>query len=368
MTHPPPSLARPRASVLPVATAVLAAGVFIADVLTPPDCVVSGLYVLVVVMAGRFCRGRRLWWVAGGCAGLSVVAQLLAHRLVGQGDEAGYIGAFNTAVCLVAIGLSTYVILRGQAAETALRRAQTDLAHVSRVTTMGELTASIAHEVNQPIAAAVTNASACLRWLAGDAPNLDEARAAAARIVKDGTRAADIINRIRQIFTKGGAQRRMVDVNQLAAETLQLLNHEAGRYQVSIRTDLAPDVPQVMADRVQLQQVIVNLMLNATDAMKEAKGARDLALTSRRTDDGQVLVSVSDTGAGLPPQQADQVFEAFFTTKPHGTGMGLSISRSIIEAHSGRLWATPNQPRGTTFQFTLPVRDARTDWEAAASP
>jgi PAS domain S-box-containing protein len=240
-------------------------------------------------------------------------------------------------------------------AEEALRQAQADLAHVSRVTTMGELTASLAHEVNQPIAAAVTNANACLRWLAGDIPNLEEARAAATRIVKDGTRAAEIISRTRLLFKKGTPQQELVDVNEVIREMIVLLRNETTRYSIAVRTELAADLPQVMGDRVQLQQVIMNLIMNSIDAMKEVEGTRELAINSQRAKDEQLLVSVSDTGVGLPPQQADHIFNAFFTTKLHGTGMGLSISRSIVESHGGRLWAADNPPRGASLSLTLPA-------------
>jgi PAS domain S-box-containing protein len=240
-------------------------------------------------------------------------------------------------------------------AEEALRQAQADLAHVSRVTTMGELTASLAHEVNQPIAAAVTNANACLRWLAGDIPNLEEARAAAGRIVKDGTRAADIIGRTRLLFKKGTPQQELVDVNEVIREMIVLLRNETTRYSIAVRMELAADLPQVMGDRVQLQQVMMNLIMNSIDAMTEVEGTRELAINSQRAKDEQLLVSISDTGVGLPPRQADHIFNAFFTTKLHGTGMGLSISRSIIESHGGRLWAADNPPRGASFSLTLPT-------------
>ncbi len=241
-------------------------------------------------------------------------------------------------------------------AEEALRQAQADLAHVSRVTTMGELTASLAHEVNQPITAAVTDANACLRWLTRDSPDVEEARAAAARIVKDAMRAADIVSRIRLLFKKSTPPRELVDLNEVIREMVVLLRGEATRYSVSIRTELAPDPPLVMGDRVQLQQVMMNLMMNGTDAMKTVDGTRELAITSQPADQEECLVSVSDTGVGLPAQQADQIFNAFFTTKPHGTGMGLSISRSIVESHGGRLWAGSNSPRGASFYFTLPSK------------
>jgi C4-dicarboxylate-specific signal transduction histidine kinase len=238
-------------------------------------------------------------------------------------------------------------------AEEAWREAQAELARVSRVTTMGELTASLAHEVNQPIAAAVTNANTCLRWLTRDHPDLEEAREAASRIVKDATRAAGIISRVRLLFKKSPTQRELVDVNEAIREMIVLLRSEATRYNITVRMELAGDLPRIMGDRVQLQQVLMNLIVNSIDAMKEVDGARELAVKSQRTEKEEVLVSVSDTGIGLPLEQADQIFNAFFTTKPHGTGMGLRISRSIVESHGGRLWAANNSPRGASFHFAL---------------
>jgi PAS domain S-box-containing protein len=234
--------------------------------------------------------------------------------------------------------------------------AQADLAHVSRVTTMGELTASLAHEVKQPIAAAATNASTCLRWLEGDTPNIEEARAAAMRIVKDAKRAGEIISRIGLFFKKGMSERELIDVNEVIREMIVILRSEAMRCSISLRTELSGDLPQVMGDRVQLQQVLMNLMINSIEAMKDVDGTRELAIKSQRVDNEHVLVSVSDNGVGLPPHQTDQIFNAFFTTKPHGTGMGLRISRSIIESHGGRLWAADNSPRGASFYLTLPAK------------
>jgi PAS domain S-box-containing protein len=242
-------------------------------------------------------------------------------------------------------------------AEEALREAQADLARVSRVTTMGELTASLAHEIRQPIAAAATNANTCLRWLGRDSPDMEEARQAAARMVKDVTRAADIISSMSLLFKKGALRRELVDVNDLVREMIVLLRSEANRYSISIGTELAEDLPKVMADRVQLQQVFMNLMLNGIDAMKGTTDGRELTIKSE-AGDAQLLISVSDTGAGLPPEQAEQIFRAFFTTKDHGTGMGLPISRSIIESHGGRLWAADNSGSGATFRFTLPAKVA----------
>jgi len=241
-------------------------------------------------------------------------------------------------------------------AEEARREAQAELARVSRVTTMGELTASLAHEVNQPIAAAVTNANTCLRWLTRDRPDVEEARAAAMRIVKDGTRAAEIVKRIRLLFKKSTPQRELVDVNEAVREMIVLLRSEATRYKITVRMELAEDLPRIMGDRVQLQQVLMNLIVNSIDAMKEVDGTRELAVKSQRTKKEEVLVSVCDTGVGLPPQQADRIFNAFFTTKAHGTGMGLRISRSIVESHGGRLWAADNSPHGASFHFALPTK------------
>jgi PAS domain S-box-containing protein len=241
-------------------------------------------------------------------------------------------------------------------ASEALRQAQADLAHASRMTAMGELTASLAHEVNQPIAAAITSASTCVRWLTRDNPNLGEAREAALGAIRNAKRAADIINRIRLISKKGESKRQLVDINEVIQEIIALLHHEAYRYSISIRTELAANLPRVMADSVQVQQVMMNLIMNGIDAMKDVDPIREISIRSERSEDQQLVISVSDTGVGLPPQQADKIFNAFFTTKPHGIGMGLRISRSIVESHGGRLWAADNSPRGASFYFTLPTK------------
>jgi C4-dicarboxylate-specific signal transduction histidine kinase len=221
---------------------------------------------------------------------------------------------------------------------------------------MGELTASLAHEVNQPIAAAVTDANTCLRWLRRDPPDLEEAREAASRMAKDATRVADIVSRIRLLFRNVRPLRELVDVNEVIREMIVLLRGEATQYAISVQAELASDLPQIMGDRVQLQQVLMNLLLNGMEAMKDVDATRELIINSQLAKNEQVVVSVSDTGVGLPPQQAEQIFNAFFTTKPNGTGMGLRISRSIIESHGGRLWAANNSARGASFCFTLPTK------------
>ena len=240
-------------------------------------------------------------------------------------------------------------------AEDALLQAQADLARINRATTMGELAASLAHEITQPITGAIANAEACLRWLDRDMPDLDEARSAVANIVRDGQRAAQIIARIRTQFEKGAVNQEVGEVSEIVRETVGLLRGEAARYDISVRTELATGLPQIVGDRVQLQQVAMNLIVNSIEAMKDVDGIREMLIRSQRAENGQILVSVSDTGMGVPPQLAEQIFDPFFTTKSHGTGMGLRISRSIVESHGGRLWVTGAPGRGAVFQFTLPV-------------
>jgi PAS domain S-box-containing protein len=234
-----------------------------------------------------------------------------------------------------------------------LRQLEADIAHTNRVSTLGEMAASLAHEIKQPIAAAITSANSCIEWLAHEPPNLDRARAAAARIDKYGVRAAEIIDRIRSFYKKSPPQRELVDVNGIIHGMLTLLNGEATRHSVVMGTELATDLPKITADPVQLQQVFMNLMLNAIEAMKDSGG--ELTVKSQ-LHDGQLQFSVSDTGVGLPAEKVDQIFSAFFTTKPKGSGMGLAISRSIVESHGGQLWASANRGRGATFHFTLPIQ------------
>jgi len=252
---------------------------------------------------------------------------------------------------------------RSEQERERLHRLEAELVHVSRVTTMGELSASLAHELNQPITAVVSLANACLRWLARDPPEIAEARDAAGKIVRDGTRAGQLIQRLRALYQKDASPRReALALNPSIREIVGLLHQKALDHAVSIRTDLAPGLPELRADRVQLQQVLMNLMLNGLEAM-ETGGE---LLVRSRLEAGQVSVSVSDTGVGLPPAGAHRLFDAFFTTKPRGSGMGLAISRSIVESHGGRLWAAANEERGATFRFTLPMDGTRDSVTSAA--
>jgi PAS domain S-box-containing protein len=266
--------------------------------------------------------------------------------------------ASGEVVELVGTGIDMTERRQAEKERERLRQVQADLAHISRATTVGELTASLAHEINQPITAAATDARTCLRWLAREQPDIGEARESATRMVNAVTRAADIISRLRQLFKKGAPQTNLVDVSEVIQEMVVLLRSEASRHSVSILTQLAEGLPRVVADWVQLQQVLMNLMLNGIEAMQDAKTERQLTIRSLMAERGQLLISVTDTGAGVPGEQAAQIFNAFFTTKAQGTGMGLSISRSIVESHGGRLWATSNPGRGATFSFTLPTAGA----------
>jgi PAS domain S-box-containing protein len=242
---------------------------------------------------------------------------------------------------------------RAEEERERLCQLEVDLAHSNRVSVMGELAASLAHEIKQPIAAAALNGDACVNWLGRDAPDVTKASAAASAMVANVTRAGGIIDRVSSLYRRGTPERGSVDLNEIVREMSVLLGDMANRNAVSIRTDLDPELPPTTADRVQLQQVLMNLMLNGIEAMQDTGG--ELTVASKRTEDGQLLMSVSDTGIGLSINQAERVFEPFFTTKSRGTGMGLSISRRIIASHGGHLWASPNTGRGATFQFTLPA-------------
>jgi PAS domain S-box-containing protein len=270
----------------------------------------------------------------------------VAHPLF---NDAGELAEF------VGTAMDVTELKRADEERERLRQARADLVYVSRVTTMGELTASLAHEIKQPVTAALLNAKACMRWLARDEPAIAEARETAAGIADNISRASEIINRIAGLFQKAAPPRESMDVNEVIQEMVALLRSEATHYAISIKPALQRDLPKVIGDRVQLQQVLMNLTLNGIDAMKETDSAKELTITSE-AGDGELVVSISDTGTGIAPQHADRIFDAFYTTKPHGIGMGLAISRSIVESHGGRLWATSNLGPGTNFHLSLPIQ------------
>lgn len=244
-----------------------------------------------------------------------------------------------------------------QRADDALQKTQADLARVTRATTLGEMAASIAHEVNQPLAAVVINGNACLRWLAGETPNLDEARAAVEHIISDGHRAGKVISQIRALVENAPPKRVRLNINDLVLDTIALAHREIAKNQAVVRTELAADLPAVVGDRVQLQQVFLNLIMNGLEAMSAVTDRpREMRINSRRSDDMDgVLIEVRDCGAGIEPEGMDRLFDPFFSTKPEGIGMGLSICRSIITAHGGRLWVAPNPDHGATFMFAIPA-------------
>src|SRR5215471_7299818 len=274
--------------------------------------------------------GHRLWWRAAG----------RCNRTTGESQLRSWKQAMT----------SPSTSGRGE----ALENAQAELAHVARVATLGEMTASIAHEINQPLGAVVNSASASLRWLEAQKP--EEARRSISRVIEEGHRASEILARIRALVKKAPARKDWLDINETIHEVIALAHSEVQRNGVGLELELSDDVPLIFADRIQLQQVILNLMINAIEAMNgAAEGPRDLLVSSKRDDSQGVLVLVRDSGPGLDPEGLDHLFDAFYTTKPHGLGMGLAISRSLIEAHGGRLWASANQPHGAVFQFTLPT-------------
>ena len=310
-------------------------------------------------------------WYGGGVPG--VVAVILATfsldyyfipplgSLALNKPEAPYLIEFALPALL-----TCWFVRKRRIAEATLREArdelqskfeerQAELARVSRIMTVGEMGVSIAHEVNQPLMAVVLNSDACLQWLQASPPNLEEARKAVGRIIDEGARAGDIVRRIRALAKKTSPNRVKVDLNELASEAAALLEREIARHRIVLRTDLAKGLPPVKGDRVQLQQVIFNLAMNAIEAMSgEAAGPRELRIRSEAQGAGEVAITVADSGPGLPEGDLEQLFTVFFTTKQDGLGIGLSISRTIIEAHGGRLWAA-NSGRGAVFQFRLPV-------------
>jgi PAS domain S-box-containing protein len=268
-----------------------------------------------------------------------------------KGNFLGYRGTGNDITAAI----------RAEQTEEALRKAQTELAHVTRVTMLGEMTASISHEVNQPLAAVISAAGACLRWLDRDIPNLDEARRAVDWIIKEGNRASEVVRRVRALANKTSTERVLVDVGDVAKEAIELMRPETVKHGISLRTELASDVPLVLGDRVQLQQVIINLIMNSIEAMQTLTSRRrELLIRSECDQSRGVLFSVMDTGPGISSESADRLFDAFFTTKSSGMGMGLSICRSIIQAHGGRMWAGSSVGPGAQFQFTLPLHQEDT--------
>ncbi len=337
-------------SLFPAVAAALAVGIFIADTVTELEIAFPAFYTAVVLMAVRFCEKRGVILVGLGCIGLTLLSDFLTWDATPT--EAGVI---NTAISLVAIASTTYLALKIASEKEAAYQVRSQLAHVARVTTLGEMAASIAHEVNQPLAAVTINGNACLHWLDTHPPNLDEAKKAVTRLVKDADRASDIIVRVRNLTKSSSPEPEWLVVNDVISSTVALVERDIQQNQVSLRMQLSENIPRVEGDRVQLQQVVLNLILNAIEAMNAvAAGTRRLSVRTAKCDEG-VLISVQDTGVGFAAKDIDRIFNAFYTTKSGGMGMGLAISRSIVESHGGRIWAAQNGPCGADIQFILPT-------------
>jgi C4-dicarboxylate-specific signal transduction histidine kinase len=342
-----------QSSVLPFAAAALAIVIFVFDTVTDLEIAVAVFYVAVVLMSVSFTQKRGVVLVAATCVTLTLVSYFLTQK---GSLRAGLI---NCLISLSAIGATTYLALKIEAARAAMHEARAQLTHIARVTSLGELTASIAHEVNQPLGAIVTNANACLRWLSGERPNLEEVKQGIDEIVSDANRASKVIGRIRALTKRAPPRKDWLDINESILEIVSLTRNEIRRNHISLRTELSDRLPLVLGDRIQLQQVILNLVINAIEAVDPVgQGPREVMISSIKDPANGVNVSVLDSGTGLNPGKLDHVFDAFHTTKPEGLGMGLAISRSIVEDHGGRIWARRNTPRGAVIQFTLPtVRD-----------
>lgn len=330
--------------------AVPAILIFAADTVTDLEIAVAVLYVAVVLIAMMLGRPKVVLVVGMLCVGLTIISFIFTPH---GSPQAGLV---NCCLSILAIVGTTFLAIKLQSFEAKARLAQADLAHMARVMTIGELTASIAHEVSQPLAAIVANASAGLRWLAASPPRNDEAQSALSRILADGDRAGEVIARARRLVTRTPPSLDPVDISLVIVETLALMQNEIRTNQILLRTELASDLPQVFGDGIQLQQVILNYIVNAVEALSGPDiMVRDL-LVSAAADGKKITVSVRDTGAGVSNEALGQVFEPFYTTKSTGIGMGLAISRSIIEAHGGTVYVAPNFPRGTVFGFTLPFK------------
>lgn len=328
------------------------AAIFAADTLTDYAVAAACFYAAVILAASRILGPRGLVLLAAACVALTGVSFFLTRFGTYR------IGLVNSAIGMLVIVITTYLSLKMEAAKAAVQEAQARLLRVARASTVGELTTSIAHEVNQPLAAIASSAEASQRWLAQDPPNVDKARQTLARILADAHRASDVIARIRGLTRGASPERRGFDLNQAVLEMLALSRSELEQHAVIVTTQFDDELPLVLGDRVQVQQVIGNLILNAVDAMDGIPAAaRRLTLRSLRVDGGRVALSVRDHGSGLPLEAPERVFDAFWTTKAGGLGLGLSLSRSILEANGGQIRAEPAEGGGAHFVFELPIDD-----------
>lgn len=342
----------PKSVVLPVITAALAMLIFAADTTTDLEIAVAVFYVAIVLLSVNFLQARGVVLVAAGC----VVLTLLSYALTPTGVAQS--GLINCFISISAIAMTTYLVLKIESAKIALHEARAQLEHVARVTTLGELAASIAHEVNQPLAAVVTSGNACLRWLATEPANIEKARQSVERMVNDANRASDIVERVRNLAKGAPALKGWFSVNDVIREVVSLTQNEIEQNDIRLDLQLADELPPVLGSRVGLQQVILNLILNAIEALHAVRdGDRELVISTAKDPVGRLHVAVRDTGVGLDAGKVDALFDAFYSTKHDGMGLGLTISRSIIEGHGGRLWAAANAPRGAIVQFSIPIEE-----------
>jgi signal transduction histidine kinase len=327
---------------------LLLALVFVVDTITDREIAVAVFYVAVILVGIRILPRRGVAALACACAVLTVVSLLLTRH--GSPDA----GVANAAISISAIAITTYLGLRLVSAVAAVHESRSQLARIARLTSLGELTASIAHEVNQPMSAIVTSGQACLRWLDMSPPNLERARQSIERMVEDANRASEVVARVRRLASGAAPQRELMNVNAAISEAIDLARAELDRQGITLVLDLSNDPLPAWADPVQIQQVIANLILNAIEAMHDApRDSRSLRVSSA-CESGSIVVSVTDSGAGLSQDANNRLFDAFWSTKSDGVGLGLTISRSIVEAHGGRIWATPCD-HGALLQFTLPA-------------
>lgn len=330
--------------------AVLIAVVFISDTLTDLEIATAVFYITVILLAvGRF-RNRTVVCLAAGCILLTFISFVLTKS---GSREAGIV---NLAISVSTIALTTYLALKVVAAEVAVHEARAQLIRVARVTSLGELAASIAHEINQPLAAIATSGDAALRWLAGSPPNLDRARLAIARVVEDANRASTIIGRVREHVRGDAPNRQMLGIDDVVVEAIELSRSEIDRHGISFQMALVDQLPPIWGDKVQLQQVICNLILNAIEAMADMPAhKRALSISAVSDASGDIEISASDTGPGIREDDLPRLFDSFWTTKEGGTGIGLTISRSIVEAHGGTIWVDRMKPQGARFHVRLPA-------------
>lgn len=328
---------------------VLIIVIFIADTVTDLEIAAAVFYVAVVLLAVRVLQPKAVIWTALLCVFLTIVS----YFLTASGSPES--GVVNAVISIAAIGVTTWLALQIRVAQEAAEEARKQMAQMARVMTLGELTTSIAHEVNQPLAAITTSAAACMRWLAMMPPNGEKAMQAAERISKDATRAAEVIGRVRAMVQRQPSLREAVQLNTIIQDVLALVHDDLERANIVLRLDLDEALPVVIADKVEIEQVLLNLFSNAAEAVRDATitGLREIVVTTRCEPDGDIRVAVSDTGNGVPSERLKTMFDAFYTTKTGGIGIGLAISRSIVEAHQGMIRAYPRHPHGLVVEFTL---------------